>query len=214
MAKTTNKRLHVQMNLTRVDDQSLYDIVAGIVQLAPTSPLSAIPAVQTIVAAIAALGASLKAENDTVAGYRTKLASAVEVEGNVRRALNGELLALKAVVESKSTNAAEIASIGLKERGASQPSGTILPPESIHVRPSRRRGQITVAAHQIGTAKWRYAAESSPDPVGEGAWSNLTGYGKARRLTGPSGAKVWVRFARVQGQSQSAWSTPVLVTIP
>jgi hypothetical protein len=42
----------------------------------------------------------------------------------------------------------------------------------------------------------------------------LPGYGKTRKVTGPSGSKVWVRFARVRGEVQSAWSTPVLVTIP
>jgi hypothetical protein len=39
-------------------------------------------------------------------------------------------------------------------------------------------------------------------------------HGKTRAVTGPSGTKVWVRFARVRGGLQSAWSVPILVTIP
>jgi hypothetical protein len=55
-------------------------------------------------------------------------------------------------------------------------------------------------------------AEQSADGIN---YSPLgLGRGKTRTLTGASGTKIWVRFAMVRGELQSAWSTPVLVTIP
>ena len=42
----------------------------------------------------------------------------------------------------------------------------------------------------------------------------VLGTGKSRRVTGESGAKVWVRFMRVRGQLESAWSEPQLIVIP
>ena len=118
-------------------------------------------------------------------------------------------------MESKVVKASDVTTIGFKERSAPLPKGPLVPPESIDIRlPNKLRGQFTASAHEIGRTQWQYAAEWSPDPVGESTWSPLPGYGKARKVTGPSGTKVWVRFARVRGQSQSAWGTPVLVTIP
>ena len=215
MARARRTRLHISMNLTRVDDQWRHDTIAGIVQLAPTSPLIAIPAIQVSVAALATLGASLKADNDTVAAGRTKLASDIETEVNTRRAVDGELLTLKAAVENKSTKASDLASIGFEERGSLRAEAPIVPPESIDIKlPSRLRGQFTASACEIGKTRWQYAAEWSPDSIGENTWATLPGYGKSRKVTGPSGTKVWVRFARVRGQVQSEWSTPVLGTIP
>jgi hypothetical protein len=203
------------MDLSRVDDKWRHDTVAGIVQLAPASPLIAVPAIQASVTSLATLGASLKAANDTIAADRTKLASDIELEANTRRAVDGELLTLKAAVENKSTKTSDLASMGFEERGAPPPKAQVVPPESIDIKlPNKLRGQFTASAHEIGKARWRYAAEWSPDPIGETTWAILAGYGKSRKVTGPSGTRVWVRFARVRGQLQSAWSTPVLVTIP
>ena len=215
MARSQRKRLHISMDLSRVDDKWRHDTIAGIVQLAPTSPLFAIPAIQASVTELGALGASLKADNDTVAADRTKLASNIEIEANTRRAVDGELLALKAAVENKSTKPSDLASIGFEERVAPQVNAQVTAPESIDIKlPRKLRGQFTASAHEIGKTRWRYAAEWSPDPIGENTWAPLSGYGKSRKVTGPSGTKVWVRFARVRGQVQSEWSTPVLVTIP
>jgi hypothetical protein len=210
-----NKRNHVSMNLSQVDDRWRHDTIAGIVQHAPTSPLFAVPVIQASVTALGTLGASLKADNDTVAANRTKLASGIEIEANTRRAVDGVLLTLKAAVESEATQTSDLVSIGFAERGAPPPKAQVTPPESIDIKlPSKLRGQFKASAREIGKTPWRYAAAWSPDPIGENTWVLLAGYGKSRKVTGPSGTKVWVRFARVRGQVQSEWSTPVLVTIP
>lgn len=88
-------------------------------------------------------------------------------------------------------------------------------PQSLDVKiPKTAKGRARVSVHETGDTHGRYVAESSPDPVGPTTRSPLPGTGKSRTLTGPSGTKVWVRFARVRGQMQSDWSTPVLVTLP
>jgi hypothetical protein len=50
-------------------------------------------------------------------------------------------------------------------------------------------------------------------PVMTRARWGLPGNGKQRIITGPSGTKVWVRFAQVRYGLQSDWSVPVLVTL-
>ena len=69
-------------------------------QARSSSILIVIPAIQASVTELGALGASLKANNDTVAADRTNVASDIEMEANTRRAVDGELLTLKAAVES------------------------------------------------------------------------------------------------------------------
>jgi len=214
MARSKITRFHILMQLSGIGDKSRHDTIAGIVQQAPTSPLFANPAIQASVTELATQGAALKANNDTVAAGRTKLASDIEIEAVARNAVDRTLLTIKSLVENNATQAADIASMGFQGRGAPPPKGPFAPPERIDIRPGKVRGQFRASAHEVGKVQWKYAAECSPDPLGEDTWTTLPGYGKARKVTGPSGAKVWVRFARVRGQVQSDWSTPVLVTIP
>jgi hypothetical protein len=214
MAKSMRTQLRVSMALSEVDDLWRHDTAAAIAQLAPTSPLLAIPAIQSSVTTLGTLSASLKADNDTVAAGRAKLTSDIEKEGSTRKKFDGELLTLKTLVENHATTASDLASIGLAERGARRIKGQVAPPEAIDIKATKVRGQFTASAREVGKTRWQYAAEWSPDPVGEDTWTILTGYRKTRKVTGPSGSKVWVRFARISGQVQSEWSTPVLVTIP
>ena len=214
MAKSMRTQLRVSMVLSEVDDRWRHDTAAAVTQVATTSPLLAIPAIQASVTTIGTLSASLKADNDTVAADRAKLTSDIERESSTRKKFDGELRTLKAMVENHATTASDLASIGLEERGARRAKGQLVPPEGIDIKSTKIRGQFTASAREVGKTRWQYAAEWSPDPVGEDTWTILTGYGKTRKVTGPSGSKVWVRFARIGGQVQSDWSTPVLVTIP
>jgi hypothetical protein len=45
-------------------------------------------------------------------------------------------------------------------------------------------------------------------------WTELPGRGKERKLSGPTGTKVWVRMAAIRYGLQSDWSVPVLVILP
>jgi hypothetical protein len=214
MSKKMRTRLRVLLALSTADDKYRYDTLAAVGNLAPTSPLLAIPAIQASVTRLATLAVAFKVNNDTVAADRAKLALDIEEEGNTRDAVDGELLALKAAIENHATKASDLASLGFGERGASRTKGQLSAPEAIDIKSTKVRGQFTAVAREVGKSRWQYAAESSPDPVGESTWTTLTGYSRSRKVTGPSGSKVWVRFARMSGQLQSEWSTPVLVTIP
>jgi hypothetical protein len=94
------------------------------------------------------------------------------------------------------------------------PEGLPEPPQALLVKTGLMHGKaiVTVAAKGY---QGKFAAEVSPDPIGSGPWTALPGTGKSRKLLGyASGTKLWVRFAAVRRGQQSAWSTPVLVTIP
>jgi len=149
-----------------------------------------------------------------VATYRAKLSSAIETESNTRSAFDGNMLTLKAAVENHATQTSDLASMGFEQRGVRRTKGQVLPPEAIDIKSTKIRGQCTASVRETGSARWQYAAEWSPDPIGEDTWAPLAGFSKTRKVTGPSGTKVWVRFARVSGQVQSAWSAPAQVTIP
>ena len=94
------------------------------------------------------------------------------------------------------------------------PAPPLVPPTVDVVLGRKGGGKARVSVHETGKTRRRYAAQSSPDPVGPGTWSPLPGAGKSRRLSGKSGTSVWVRFALMHGQEQSDWGTPVLVTLP
>ena len=215
MAQSTKRRFRISLDISGVDDTWRHQTLAGIVDVAATSPLIADPAVQATLTALTTLGVSLKADNDVVAADKTKMALHIEQEAHTRTAFDSALVTLKALVENKATKATDVASMGFEERGAPRAKGQLMPPEALDIKlASKVRGQFTASVRETGGDKWIYVAEQSPDPIGENTWSTLVGYRKTRKVTGPSGTRVWVRFARVRGQLQSEWGAPVLVTIP
>jgi hypothetical protein len=82
--------------------------------------------------------------------------------------------------------------------------------------PAKGHGRTKLTVYETrGAPRGEYVAQWSPDPYGPTTWAQLgIGHGKSRWVSGQPGTKVWVRFARVRGQSQSEWSTPMLITIP
>ena len=96
--------------------------------------------------------------------------------------------------------------------GTPSPQGGLEPPAALLVKTGKQRGKATVTVASKGY-QGKFAAQVSPDPIG--TWTALPGSGKSRKLSGyATGTKLWVQFASVRHGVQSAWSTPVLVTIP
>ena len=92
------------------------------------------------------------------------------------------------------------------------PEGPPSPPEALLVKTGKQHGKATVSVAAKGY-QGSFAAQVSPDPIG--TWTALPGRGKSRKLSGyATGTKLWVQFASVRRGVQSAWCTPVLVTIP
>jgi hypothetical protein len=92
------------------------------------------------------------------------------------------------------------------------PEGGLSPPSALLVKTGKQHGKATVSVAAKGY-QGSFAAQVSPDPIG--TWTSLPGSGKSRKLSGyATGTKLWVQFAAVRRGVQSAWCTPVLVTIP
>ena len=214
--KLALNRLRIALNLATMTDADLLKLVIAIVALAPQSALLAVPAIATSVAAVTSKGATFKAADDAVTADEEKLRNDRIAKLAARGAVENEVTALAGLVGNNAKDAAQVASMAFEVRAAPT-LATAAPavPESISVVvPKKVRGRVKASVNETGGTKGRYVAESSPDPIGPTTWAPLPGTGKSRTVTGASGTKVWVRFARVRGQLQSDWSTPVLITIP
>jgi hypothetical protein len=205
------------MNLNTVDDQWRFDTIARITQSAPQSPLYAtVPAIQAAVAALGALGSAFKVKSDTVAADRAKLAIDLDAEVNARSDIDAALLTIKSLFENNAKSDEDLTAGGLQKRNPRASAAPLLPPESVDITfPKKLRGQFTASAHHTGSGRAQYAAQLSTDGSTPANWVDLKGTGKSRKVTGyRSGSQVWLRFARLSGQDQSDWGTPVLVTVP
>jgi hypothetical protein len=213
---TALNRIRIALNLASMTDAELLKLVVAIVALAPTSALIGIPAIAASVAAVTAKGATFKSAGDTVTADEEKLRNDKIALLAARGAIENEVTSLAGLVGTNATTPAQVTGMAFTER-VTPPVATAPPavPQSINVVfPKKARGRAKASVNETGTTRGRYAAEWSPDPVGATTWAALPGTGKSRTITGQSGTKVWVRFARVRGQLQSDWCTPVLVTIP
>ena len=214
--KNALNRIRIALNLATMTDAELLQLVVAIVALAPKSALLSIPAIAASVAAVTSKGATFKTADDTVTADEEKLKNDKTARQTARGSLENEVTSLAGLVGTNATSEADVTGMAFHVRAS--PTVAKAPPEvpeSIDVvMPKKGHGRCKASVHETGTTKGRYVAEWSPDPIGPTTWLPLPGTGKSRTITGQSGTKVWVRFARVRGQSQSDWSTPVLVTIP
>jgi hypothetical protein len=217
MAHNANNRLRVELSFSALGDTERHAIAAGVAQLAPTSALFAgNPSIQASVASLGKKDTTLAQSNTTVVNDRQKLKADTAAEAGARTAFDGELHNLATLTGNAALTPADITAVGLKPY-VPPPTTTSapLPPTGIDVKiPVRGHGRATVSAQQPAGTRRQYVVQWSPDPFGATTWALLVGTGKTRTLTGVSGTNVWVRFATVRGQLQSAWCTPVLVTIP
>jgi hypothetical protein len=203
------------MDLASYDDADRASLVAGVQKVASSSALMQVPAIAASVAALGKKGAALVAGNSAVAADEKLLKLDAATRDGARSALDLEIVTLRTLVTSNAQSPADITSMGLTlaapaPRTRTQPGA----PAEILTRIGKAHGKARVTVNEVGTTKGHYVAESSPDPFGPTTWSPLPGNGKQRTVTGPTGTKVWVRFARVRYGLQSDWSAPVLVTLP
>jgi hypothetical protein len=216
MARTLTRQ-HVLLTLNTLTDAERQNLLAGVQQMAPSSPLYAgSPAIQASYAALVKKGAALTQAGSTVAADKQRLKADLGVELVTRTDFDVELRTLATLTEAGAKTPSDVTSMGFHDR---PPTATAkLPPAvptTIDVKiPVRERGLVRAVAMYNGTGRPHFVAQWSPDPVGPATWALLVGAGKTRVVAGASGAKVWVRFASVRGSLQSDWCTPVLVTIP
>jgi hypothetical protein len=205
-------RIRIALNLSAMTDAEILQLVVAIAAVAPQSALISVAAIAASVAAVATKGAAFKAYDEAVTADEEK--TRIDKAGKLgsRGALESELTSLAGLVGNNAKTPADVASMALTV-AASRVVATAPPatPETVNVVvPKKVRGRAKVSVPSTG----RFVAQGSADPIGPATWYDLPGTGKSRTLTGASGTKIWVRFARVRGQLQSDWSTPVLVTLP
>jgi hypothetical protein len=203
------------LNTHLLDDVARGNILAGILKVAPQSPLMANPSIAASVAALTSKGAKNTANVTLSAALEAQLKASFTQRSNSRAAFDLELLTLKALVENNATSGADITGMGfllfvLAKASKTQPDA----PAALVVTLGKVHGKARVAVQGKGYLG-PHVAEVSSEPVGPTTWSTLPGTGKERKLSGyASGTKLWVRFAAVRFGMQSDWSAPALVVIP
>jgi hypothetical protein len=215
MGHTLIPRFLVALDVHSLDDDRIHQLAGDIALAAKTSPLVlASPTMQASIAELVIEDENLTAANQAVDADRAKLRIDIAAEAVVRSTAVGALRTIAALVAQVATSAADVQSVGVAAQPPRSPRNQEPPvPASIDNKPPRTgHGKTTVSVHETGPIQYRYAAEQSLDGTN---WTQLgVGRGKTRVVTGPSGTQVWVRFATVRGHRQSAWCTPVLVTLP
>src|SRR5262249_3315920 len=154
------------------------------------------------------------ASNKAVADDHQKLRADLAAEAQDRTDLQGELRTYAALLVGGAKTPGDGEQGGLPSAPPRPPRNTPPPVPQQHdqVIPKTGHGKLKVAVHETGTYKGKYVAEQSLDGVN---YTQLgVGQGKTRVVTGAPGTKVWVRFAQVRAGLQSAWSVPIMVTIP
>ncbi len=130
---------------------------------------------------------------------------------------NKSLNLLRTLTVNGSTSLANVQSMAFVAYAGKPPAPPLVPPDSIDVRKLGKKGsgKASASAHEVGITRRHFAAQGRPGPAAPtSCWCCLPRSYKSRKLDGPSGTSVWIQFALVRGQGQSAWSTATLITFP
>jgi hypothetical protein len=208
-------RWRVALNMRLLTDLQRENLLAGIQKVAGQSALVQLPAVAASLAALATKGATLSTNVAVAAASEAQFKNTVVVRDASRVSFDLELDTLKTLAENNATDAADLTGIGFVPLNVSKASRTVPDaPAAVIVKTGKTHGKARVAVQGKGNLG-SFVAEVSTDPIGPATWTSLPGNGKQRTLSGyPTGTKLWVHFAKVRWGLQSAWSVPVLVTIP
>jgi hypothetical protein len=206
-------RQRITLSAGALTDLDRANILAGIVKGAAQSTLMQNPAIAASVDALTKKGAALVNDSNLAAAAEQQLKATATQRDSSRGAFDMELLSLKGLVENNATKPSDVTDMGFSLFQSAKASRTPPdPPAALIVKIGKVHGKARVS---VQGGRGSYVAEMTTDPAAAGPWTSLTGSGKERKLSGyASGTKIWVRFAAVRYGLQSAWSTPVLVTIP
>jgi hypothetical protein len=207
-------KLHVLLAMSTMTDVELLDLAGNIIKLGPQSTLFTDATIANGIAGVTAKAATFKTSCTTVTDTAKQLSDGKTTKLEDRAALETEITAFVGNATNVATSEAQLTGLALTPRPqvVVPKSGPAVPDAPIATMPKHQKGYFDIKVPELAGVRGRYVAEWSGDPIG--TWALLTGTGKSRRVTGVSGTKVWVRFARVRGQLQSDWSTPTLVIIP
>jgi hypothetical protein len=208
-------RLRVLLALSAMTDDGMLDLASSIGKLTSTSTLAtANPPVASGAIAVVAKATSFKASRVKASSLAMQTVDAEAAAVTEREGLVTEILAFVGTVLNVAETADDLTSVALtpRDKPVTPTTGPDAPTAFVVTKPRYKKGYAEISVSEPAGKRGRYYAEWSPDPIG--TWTRLTGTGRSRRVTGASGTKVWVRFARVRGSIESAWSDPQLIVIP
>jgi hypothetical protein len=216
VGKKTSELIHLELDLSNTDDAKRANLIASIQTNAPNAAVYAkSPAIQALVTSLIAAGKTLTSASAILSGTRGLIVTQESAELEARVAVDKDLLSLKTMVETNAADDADAAACGFKVRVKAVAPGAPLVPLGVKNVRRKARGQVTMSAEAARPQDTHFAAQVSVDPIVPAtSWINLPGFGKERTVTYPSGTLLWFRFATMRGQTQSAWCTPVSVTVP
>lgn len=208
-------RMRALLALSDMNDTELLDLAGNIGKLAPKSQLAmANPAVAAAADAVVTKAATFATSRKSASDLAKQATDAAATASSDREGLRGDVGAFVAAVLSVATTPDDLTGVALTPRDKIVVPTTppAVPDAFVITKPRYQKGYADISVQEPAGTHGRYYAECSADPIG--TWTRLPGTGKSRRVTGASGARVWVRFARVRGQQESGWSEPQLVVIP
>ena len=208
-------RLRILLALSQMTDDEVLDLAGNIGKLAPTSTLgTANPPVASGATAVVAKATTFKASRTKASDLAKQTVAAEGTALSDREGLETEIHAFTGTVLNVAQTPEDLTGVALtpRDKTVTPTAGPDAPAAFEITKPRYKRGYADISVIEPAGMHGRYYAEWSPDPIG--AWARLAGTGKSRRVTGASGTKVWVRFARVRGQLESGWSEPQLIVIP
>ena len=215
MTTPSDARYRAALNPSQMDDTQCQEAIGGIQKVAQQGPLFQIAAIAASFAALGTKGTALSTAIAQEAADAAAYHKSVSLRNTARLAVDRELDTFKTLVENNAASADDVTGMGLSLLTVATASRTPPdPPAALIVKIGKQHGKARVVVAGKGKLG-SFAAQVSADPIGPTTWSPLPGTGKERKLSGyPSGTKLWVQFAAVRFGMQSAWCTPVLVTIP
>jgi hypothetical protein len=215
MTRALVPRFLALLDFSNLSDDEVHTTVSDIKTASTTSALVlANPAMAASATALVAKDGILVKANTKVSDDKLKLKTDTADEAVARADVHGELRTYAMFASNFAKSLADLHSAGVLPRPPKAPRNTVPDaPDMIDQKPPKKgHGKMVVSVHETGTARHQYIAEQSLDGI---TYTPLgVGRGKTRVLTGATGTKIWVRFARVRGQLVSEWSAPVLVVIP
>jgi hypothetical protein len=208
-------RLRILLALSTMTDDEVLDLAANIGKLTATSTLAtANPPVSSGATSVVAKATTFKTSRVKASNLALQTIDAETSAREDREGLVTEIHAFASTVLNVAATADDLTSVALtpRDKVVTPTTGPETPTAFVITKPKYKKGYAEISVTEPAGVHGRYYAEWTQDPIG--TWARLAGTGKSRRVTGASGTKVWVRFARVRGAVESAWSEPQLIVIP